>query len=189
MTKTIGLSLTIQEIELPYSDNNSKGRLFAAVPESDKPLTVTADQWRHQILETAEATDFKHLVVPWSFWPDGCPPDVVSLDARHVQVMDTVAGIELLCNEMPEQGLTKVSELLSSGHDLLLVCASQSVPGFVPAALTQMSEPDIHIVKLWYPVVVDKGYKLTPFQIGYLTGFASLIQYRLTHCNRGEHST
>lgn len=28
MTKTIGLSLTIQEIELLYSDNNFKGYLF-----------------------------------------------------------------------------------------------------------------------------------------------------------------
>lgn len=55
--------------------------------------------------------------------------------------MDTVAGIELLCSETPEQGLTEVSELLRCGYDLLLVCANQSVSGFVPAALTHMGEP------------------------------------------------
>ena len=170
MTKATGPNLTIQAVELPYGNYSFKGRLFAAVPESGKPLTVTADQWRQQILETAESSGFKHLVVPWSFWPEGCPPKAVRLEARHVQVMDTVAGIELLCGETPERGLTEVSELLRSGHDLLLVCASQSVPGFIPAALTQMSEPGIHIAKLWYPVVVSKGYELTPFQAGYLAG-------------------
>ncbi len=168
MTKATGPSLTIQEIELPYGSDDFKGRLFAAIPESGKPLTVTPDQWRQQILEAAEASGFKYLVVPWSFWPEGCPPEAVRLGTRYVQVMDTVAGIELLCGETPEQGLTEVGELLRSGHDLLVACASQSVPGFIPAALTQMSEPGIHIAKLWYPVVVSRGYELTPFQVGYL---------------------
>ena len=173
MTPATSTNLTIQEIELPYGGDSFKGRLFAAIPEYSKPLTVTADQWRQQVLEAAEASGFKHLVVLWSFWPEGCPPDAVRLGAQYVQVMDTVAGIELLCGETPERGLAEVSELLRAGHDLLVVCASQSVPGFIPAALAQMSEPGVHIVKIWYPTVLDKGYELTPFQVGYLAGRGS----------------
>lgn len=82
MTKATAPTLTTQEIELPYGNYGFKGRLFAAVPESDKQLTVAADQWRQQILKTAESTGFKYLVVPWSFWPEGCPPGSVHLGAR-----------------------------------------------------------------------------------------------------------
>lgn len=37
MTKATGPNLTIQAVELPYGNYGFKGRLFAAVPESDKP--------------------------------------------------------------------------------------------------------------------------------------------------------
>ncbi len=173
MAATAIPSLTIQEMKLPYGSEHFKGRLFAAIPECSKPHTVAADQWCQQVLETAEASGFKHLVVQWSFWPEGCPPDAIRLGQQYVQVMDTVTGIELLRGDTPEQGLEEVARLLRDGQDLLVVSASRSVPGFIPAALMQMSEPAVHIVKLWYPTVVGQGYELTPFQVGYLAGRGS----------------
>ena len=176
MTPSAIPKLKIQEVVLPYGGAGPKGRLFAATLELSKPRTVTADQWCQQVLEAAEASGFKYLVVPWSFWPEGCPPDSVRLGQRYVQVMDTVAGIELLCGETPEQGLREVNRLLRGGQDLLVVSASQNVPGFIPAALAQMNESGIHIVKLWHPTVVSLGYELTPFQVGYLAGQAIFLR-------------
>ncbi|KKJ95567.1 hypothetical protein PK34_13740 [Stutzerimonas stutzeri] len=178
MTQTVIPRLKIQEMELPYGADSFKGRLFVGTPTCGKPRAVTAEQWRRQVLTAAEASSFKYLVVPLSFWLDELLPESVCRGPRYVHVMDTAAGVEQLCTETPAQGLHAVSQLLSEGQDLLLVSASKKIPGFIPAGLTQMSAPEIHVVKIWYPTVVSQEYVLTPFQIGYLAGRGEPVLHR-----------
>jgi len=170
-------------MEVPYgAAAKFKGRLFVATPTRGKPRAVSPEQWCQLVLLAAEQSEFKCLVVPWSFWSAGHATLPLPASSRpgqqYVHVVDTAAGFEELRGDTPMWGISEVIRLLSEGEDLLVVSASKKISGFIPAALVQVSAPEIHIVKVWYPVVASEGYELTPFQIGYLAGRA---EPALTH--------
>jgi|TARA_R100000789_G_scaffold53366_1_gene52427 hypothetical protein len=170
MTDPVIPKLKIQELVGLYGETYGKGRLFVATPTRGKPRAVSAEQWSHDVLRSAEKSAFKSLVVQWSFWPGGLPPASTGNGGRHIEIIDTAAGMEKFGYDTPQSNLEKVRDLLSAGQDLLLVAASKKIPGFVPAVLCQSCCPEIHTAKILYPLMIGENYELTPFQIGYITG-------------------
>jgi len=95
-----------------------------------------------------------------------------------LDVCDDVPDISEQNGETPSAGLLKVHSALISGKDVWVLSLGDSDSGFVPAALTRMLIPDIHVEKLIYPMQQSMGYKFSGFALGYLFGLADSERYR-----------
>ena len=71
--------------------------------------------------------------------------------------------------ESPGHDLYNVFMTLRSGHSVLVYSERKKLPGFIPAVMSTLAEPECHVAKVVYPLLGER-YELTPLQIGYLAG-------------------
>ena len=175
------MKLKTQELEMPWGLGILKGRLLVATPTRSKPRNVSADDWCSRILATAEVDRKFHLVIPCSFWPDGKPchgePTSTFTEFRRFDVMDAFCGAEEYRPDTPFDSIREIIDCLMKGDDVLVLSATKKIPGFLPAVLSRILEPDVHIVKLWWPIICGSGYELSLFQLGYLYGLTDALLY------------
>ena len=58
---------------------------------------------------------------------------------------------------------------MKAGEDVLVPSLSETLSGFVPLILCRIYGLDIHVAKVWYPVL-QNGYELSEFHMGYVYG-------------------
>ena len=179
MSKPPMPSLKIQELDLPYGVLTPfKGRLFSGTPNRGKPRSVPAEAWCELVLEAAQSSWKKHLAIPRSFWPKEKTLTWLSEKTQHhfqcIHVFDTFHSV--IDHAEVADSLRKKKKNLSLGEDVLIISANKKISGFVPAALTMLLDPQVHIAKVLYPITVGSGYDLTPFQLGYLHGLSDNLR-------------
>ena len=70
----------------------------------------------------------------------------------------------------PLNAARHVLEQLRKGGDVMILECTNRPSGFLPALLTMLAEPGVHVEKVIYPIR-HAGYDLHPDQIGFLHGF------------------
>lgn len=171
-TVNLAVNLEIQEIEIPWCEWELKGKLYAAVPTKSKPRGLPLDEWATALLHAAYNCGKYRLAIPRSL----CPANAEKLleqakmgEAQWIVMLDIFEGYDTYGGSTPIEAVREIIDSLKNGENILMLSAKKKIPGFIPAILSIISAPEVHIVKVWYPIL-NKGYDLTPFQIGYLYG-------------------
>jgi hypothetical protein len=167
MTQEVAaMTLEVQELHIPWLRSAFEGRLLAAIPSGSRPDGLSPETWASQILTAAHATGAQCLAIPVGFWPGG-ERSAAPGGGRWIEVMDTYPG---LGGPTPLDSVRDIVSALATGEDVLCLSATRTVSGFIPAILSRLSDAEVHIEKVVWPVMQGRGYELTPFQIGYLYG-------------------
>lgn len=169
----IQAKLRVQELHIPYDSCAFKGKLLVATPFEDKPRNVAPLQWRSAILANRVCKE-SHLVIPLSFWLPYKPAHQelpsTSEFSRFYLVDEVPFDGENYSSDTPFDSIRRIIDCLKKGENVLALSATPDASGFLPAVLARVIDPNIHIVKLWWPIVHGNDYLLTPFQVGYLYG-------------------
>lgn len=81
--------------------------------------------------------------------------------------------------DTPAEEMFKIFETLRTGMSVLIYSENERLPGFIPAMMAMLADPQVHVAKVIYPIVNGRGYELTPDQAGYLAGFADARHLQL----------
>lgn len=186
-TRTIDFKLI--QLEIPLCSQLDWGTLFCATFSATRAHDIGDVEWGVAVLDAFFRVDLGDLrkgarkadyAVPSSFWPQISDDPAVRreiLQVTHtgsgdglIEVQDEFCGIEHYVPDTPIEGIKEIVNSLQKGVDVILMNVSKGISGFVPAAITRLQEKECNIVKLWYPILKQYGYELTPFQLGYLYG-------------------
>jgi hypothetical protein len=85
-------------------------------------------------------------------------------------MMDAFSGTENFDGHTPQDSIRTIVDYLKRGDDVVILSPTKKISGFVPAILSTVFDPHVHIVKVWCPIVYGSEYELTPFQYGYIYG-------------------
>lgn len=168
----LAVNLNIQEIKIPWCEWELKGKLYAATATKPKPRGLPPEAWVTALLHAACKCGKYRLVIPRSI----CPSNAEMLleqanlgEVQWIELLDVFEGFDNYGGSTPIDAVRAIIDSLKDGQDVLILSATKKIPGFIPAILSIISAPEVHIVKVWYPIH-NKGYDLTPFQIGYIYG-------------------
>ncbi len=182
------VTLNIHELRYPFSEHLSKGRLLAGTPSRNKPRDMSPLEWCACIVKLATAEDACRLAIPLSFWPDGGRGYGGDALLPHISVPDQPVNVNSVEWETPRRSVEEIVDALKRGEDVLVLSATKTISGFIPAILGSLTHPDCHIEKMLWPIQHD-GYVLTPAQRGYIAGlldFDRLKQLNLEQRWDGE---
>lgn len=173
VSSTEEVKLKVRELEIFYRPLPFKGRLFAATPTSPKPRDTDDNDWCDSIVAAARLSWSEHIVIPLSFWPNPERSSWISCNtnpaALFFDVIDDYYGIKDHQLDTPYSSIRGMLDSLICGENILILSATKKISGFIPAILTRVTNPEIHIEKLCYPII-SEGYELSPYQVGYLCG-------------------
>lgn len=175
------LKLIVTEIELPWiSRLPFPGTLYAGTPSRNKPKQIDAVQWCADILNLAEKRGKAHLVIQESFWPkaSGADDEIRSTltSSHHLTCFDLPEG--QTHGITPQKCVAQIVQNMKDAEDVLILCSTTKISGFIPAILSMLVEPDCHIEKVLWPIEHGAGYVLTPAQRGYLAGLYDAADLR-----------
>lgn len=148
------------------------GTLHAAVPSRNKPGQVSDATWCSEILSLALQRGKAYIAIPESFWPKGSDGNA---DWQRLQGHPLCIPFPDLPDGQTDAGtpqdcIGNIVTHLKDGDDVLILSATPTISGFIPAILTMLAEPHDHVEKVLWPIEHTAGYGLTPAQRGYLAG-------------------
>lgn len=158
-------------------------------PTKAKPDDVTAEQWCSLTAEAAKASWKQNIAIPWSFWPDVKTNVGIATElGEHscFDVMDIFCGVEDYRPDTPLNAFQDILDCLARGEDVLVLSNSHKIPGVFIAVLTRLLCSEMHIIKLWWPII-NEGYDLSPVQLGYIYGLTDANMFHVPdHLRRSQ---
>lgn len=176
------MKLQIRDVNLTWWPKGGRGQLFVANP-GEKPLSSLGDGGLDELVQSACEQGIKNVVVPTSLLAQQAGMIHVATgknDCRLLFLKDVFEfNVEEFFPDTPFECLREIYAALQKGQDVLLISATNEISGFLPAALSVLEDPNVHIIKVIYPITQNEGYLLTTQQIAYLYGFSDALKHQL----------
>jgi len=171
------MKLQIREVNLTWWSEGGRGQLFVANP-GEKPPATSGAEWLDELVKSACEQGIKNVVAPTSLLVGRGGEASGENGCRLLFLRDTFEyNVEEFSPDTPLQCIREVYAALQNGEAVLYISATPEISGFLPAALSILADPVVHIIKVIYPVTQREGYVLTNEQIAYLNGFSGAIKY------------
>lgn len=175
------MKLQIRDVQIPWWPVGGRGELFVAYPGA-KPPNISDDDWVDELIESACEQGIKNVVAPTSVRPSNTGSSVGIAgknECRLYHLKDEFEfNVDDLTGDTPLECIREIYLTLQNGENVLLVSLKEEISGFLPATLSILMEPAVHIVKVMYPVTQTEGYVLTSQQTAYLYGFSDAIKHQ-----------
>lgn len=175
------MKLQISEVQIPWWPVSKRGELFVAYPGA-KPPNISDGDWVGELIQSACEQGIKNVVAPTSVLPSNTGASVViacKSECRFFHLKDEFEfNIDEITSDTPIECIREIYRALQNGENVLVVSVKEKISGFLPAALSILADPAVHIVKVVYPITKAEGYVLSSQQIAYLYGFSDAINRR-----------
>lgn len=175
------MKLQISEVQIPWWPLGERGELFVAYPGA-KPPNISDDDWVGELIHSSCEQGIQNIVAPTSVCPYNTGASVVisgKSKCRLFHLKDEFEfNVDDLTGDTPLECIREIYRALQNSENVLVVSVKEKISGFLPAALSILADPAVHIVKVVYPITQAEGYVLSSQQIAYLYGFSDAINRR-----------
>lgn len=168
-------------MQIPWWPVGDRGQLFVAYPGA-KPPNISDDDWVGELIQSACEQGIENVVAPTSVRPSNTGVSVAisgKSECRLFHLKDEFGfNVDEITSDTPIECIREIYRALQKGENVLVVSVKEKFSGFLPAALSILADPAVHIVKVMYPITQTEGYVLSSQQTAYLYGFSDALNHR-----------
>lgn len=157
----------VKELHIPWSLDVLKGKLFSAqLSEGMSADFLIKEGDINNLCLVVESDEGQRLA--WSIFSDSPGIKIETLMGKFP------TGFEVM-GDTPMHLVIQIFDALKRGEDVLTTQTSERPCGFLPAILSILSDPQVVIAKVLYPIE-QRGYELSTGQRGYLYGLSDAMK-------------